>query len=133
MTKLDMRGRKITQCTPAQEAAAQNELKRSAESTQSVLSRMQAARPGSGGAAGPPLARVSELTPAEAAKEEGNAAMKRGDVTQARRRRAGAEVSGLCRACCSSAILPLHLLIAHSGWAGALACKEGLGITDKVL
>ena len=70
---------------PAQEAAAQNERKRSAESAQSVLSRMQAARPDSGRAAGPPPPRVTELTPAEAAKEEGNAALKRGDVAQARR------------------------------------------------
>ena len=68
-----------------QEAAAQNERKRSAESAQAVLSRMQAARPGGGGAAGPPPPRVTELTPAEAAKEEGNAALKRGDVAQARR------------------------------------------------
>lgn len=73
----------------AQEAAAQNERKRSAESAQSVLSRMQAARPGSGGAAGPPPPRVMELTPAEAEKEEGNAALKRGDVAQVRRRRTG--------------------------------------------
>ena len=68
-----------------QEAAAQNERKRSAESAQSVLSRLQAARPDSGRAARAPPPRVTELTPAEAAKEEGNAAIKRGDAAQARR------------------------------------------------
>ena len=64
---------------------------------------MQAERPHSGRAAGPPPRRMTELTPAEAAKEEGNAAMKRSDAAQARRRRAGAEVPGLCRAWCSCA------------------------------
>ena len=92
---------------PAQEAAAQNERKRSAESAQALLSRMQAARPDSGRAAGPPPPRVTELTPAEAAKEEGNAALKHGDVAQARGWRTGAEMSGLCRAWCSHAILSL--------------------------
>ena len=47
---------------------------------------MQAAQPArraAAGAAVAPAARVTELTPAEVAKEEGNAAFKRGDLAQA--------------------------------------------------
>jgi hypothetical protein len=65
----------------AQEAAAQNERKRGAESAQAAFTRMQAA-PAPPRA---PPARVAELSPAEAAKEDGNAALKRGNLAQARR------------------------------------------------
>ncbi|KAK9823016.1 hypothetical protein WJX81_007094 [Elliptochloris bilobata] len=83
--RLDFTLREVSSSAPwVKEAAAQNERKRNAESAQAAFARMQAARPENGAAASTaPPARVTELTPAEAAKEEGNAAIKRGDVAQA--------------------------------------------------
>lgn len=76
----------------AQEAAAQNARKRSAESAHAAFTRMQAAP-------APPRAppRVAELSPAEAAKEDGNAALKRGDLAQARRPQHTEDSAGLVK------------------------------------
>ena len=59
-----------------QEAARQNEEKRQGESAQSVLSRMQRQREP------PAAAQVTELSPAEAEKESGNAAFKQGNLQE---------------------------------------------------
>lgn len=67
-------------------AASQNERKRQQESGEALLERMRAGRDAAaaagaaaGAAAAAKQAAVRELTPAEAAKDEGNNAFKRGD------------------------------------------------------
>lgn len=60
-------------CLHLQEAFQQNEQKRRAESADSVLQRMQQDKQRKGSPA-----KIQELTPAEAEKESGNAAFKKG-------------------------------------------------------
>ena len=89
-----------------QEAARQNEEKRQGDSAQSVLARMQRQR-------GPPpaAAQATELSPAEAEKERGNAAFKRGDLREA---------------CPSSSCLPaLQQAVAGVRHVGLLASSGG--------
>ena len=66
----------------AQEAARQNEAKRQADSAQSMLARMQQQQQRSSSAPAATGQRVTELSPAEAEKESGNAAFKAGNYEQ---------------------------------------------------
>jgi hypothetical protein len=65
-----------------QQARRQAEARRAAESGEELLARLRSERGGGGGgvaAGGAGGGQVRELTPAEAAKDEGNKAFKRGD------------------------------------------------------
>ena len=103
---------------PLQEAARQAEAKRAADSAQSVLARMQQHKGSSSGSNGHARTQVT-WSPAEAEKETGNGAFKRGEweqVSYAERKAAhslhgsGLSVFGRRAHCCTShAIYSLFL------------------------
>ncbi|CAL5225626.1 g8481 [Coccomyxa viridis] len=79
--RLDFTLKEVTSSAPwVKEAAAQNEAKRKGDQADTILQSMQA--PAQQGKQSSP-AEVTELTPAEAARESGNAAFKKGDLQKA--------------------------------------------------
>lgn len=79
--RLDLALDEVSSAAPwVQQARRQAEARRAAESGEELLARLRSERGGGGSAAAAgAAAQVRELSPAEAAKDEGNKAFKRGE------------------------------------------------------